>query len=101
MKRIKADSAVKRIPLRTCVICRKKTGKRELIRLVCVSGGNVEVDTTGKKPGRGAYLCSAPECWEAATRGGRLEHVLRTGISPESLGRLLAYAGELGNKGAN
>ena len=43
--------------------CRKVKAKRELIRLVCVSDGSVEVDSSGKRAGRGAYLCTAWDCW--------------------------------------
>ena len=45
--------------------CRKVRAKRELVRLVRIADGSVEVDTSGKKTGRGAYLCQARECWEA------------------------------------
>ena len=48
--------------------------KRELIRLIRISGGRVEVDTSGKKAGRGAYLCPVQECWETGLKGNRLEH---------------------------
>ena len=43
--------------------CHKVKDKQELIRLVRVSDGSVEVDTSGKKAGRGAYLCRVEECW--------------------------------------
>lgn len=83
---------VKHIPQRTCVVCRKKIGKRELVRLVCVPGGGVVVDTTGKKAGRGAYLCSTLECWQNALKSGRLEHALRTSISQQNRDELISYA---------
>ena len=47
----------KRIPQRTCVGCRDVGDKRQLVRLVRTPGGTVEIDDTGKRPGRGAYLC--------------------------------------------
>jgi hypothetical protein len=52
-----------------------------MVRLVRVADGRVEVDLTGKKAGRGAYLCGSPACWEAGLKKGRLEHVLRTTLS--------------------
>lgn len=55
--------------------------KREMLRLVRVADGRVEVDPTGKKPGRGAYLCGSSACWEAGLKKGRLEHVLRTTLT--------------------
>ena len=64
--------------------CRKVKAKRELIRIVRTSDGNVEVDTIGKKAGRGAYLCRAPECWEVGLKGGRLEYTLRTRLTQDN-----------------
>jgi len=77
------------IPQRTCVACRKVKAKRELIRVVRAYDGNVEVDTSGKKAGRGAYLCRTPECWQAGVKGGRLEYALRTSLSQDSRQQLL------------
>jgi predicted RNA-binding protein YlxR (DUF448 family) len=69
-------------PQRTCVNCRQVSDKHDLIRLVAVTGG-VELDVTGKKNGRGAYLCRSRKCWEAALKSGRLEHSLSTVIDRE------------------
>jgi predicted RNA-binding protein YlxR (DUF448 family) len=74
--------SVKHVPQRTCMACQEVKAKRELIRLVRVSDGSVQVDTSGKKAGRGAYLCRVPECWEKGLKGKRLEHILRTTITP-------------------
>ena len=88
--------SVKHIPQRTCVACGRIRPKRELIRLVRVSGGEVEVDSSGKKAGRGAYLCPAGDCWEVGLKGGRLEHTLHTAITPDNLEQLIRYGQELG-----
>ena len=72
------------MPQRTCVACRQVKDKRELIRLVRVDNGRVEVDTSGRKAGRGAYLCNTPECWEVGLKRGRLEHVLRIALSRDN-----------------
>ncbi len=72
------------MPQRTCVACRQVRTKRELIRLVRVDDGRVEVDTSGRKAGRGAYLCNTPECWEVGLKRGRLEHVLRIALSRDN-----------------
>ena len=80
---------IKHIPQRTCVACRKARPKRELVRLVRVSDGSVEVDTTGKKAGRGAYLCGVPKCWEVGLKGDRLENVLRTKLTQENREQLI------------
>jgi predicted RNA-binding protein YlxR (DUF448 family) len=82
---------MKHIPQRTCVSCRQVKAKRELIRLVRVADGTIEVDTSGKKAGRGAYLCPAPECWEDGLKRGRLEHALRTTLTRENREQLIKY----------
>ena len=83
------------IPQRTCVACRKVKAKRELIRIVRTSDGNVEVDIIGKKAGRGAYLCRAPECWEVGLKGGRLEYALRTRLTQDNREQLTRYGKDL------
>ena len=71
--------------------CRQVRPKRDLIRLVRVPDGSVEVDTSGKKAGRGAYLCQTPECWEIGLKGGRLEYTLRTTLTPDNREQLIRY----------
>jgi predicted RNA-binding protein YlxR (DUF448 family) len=88
--------SVKHIPRRTCVACGRIRPKRELIRLVRIADGGVEVDSSGKKVGRGAYLCPVGDCWEAGLKGERLEHTLRTAITPDNLEKLIRYGQELG-----
>jgi len=80
---------VKHVPQRTCVACRQVKAKRELIRLVRLPDGRVEADTSGKKTGRGAYLCRARQCWEMGLKGGRLEYALRTNIDHDNREQLL------------
>ncbi len=69
--------------------------KRELVRLVRTPGGNIEIDSRGKKPGRGAYLCRVMECCEAGLEGNRLEHALRINITPDNRQQLREQVGEL------
>ena len=85
----------KHIPLRTCIACRKVKAKQELIRLVCTADSKVEVDTSGKKAGRGAYLCREQECWEAGLKSGRLEYTLRTTLTENNRGQLIKAGEEL------
>ena len=85
---------MKRAPQRTCVACRQVKAKQELIRLVRTSDNTVEVDPVGKKAGRGAYLCRAPQCWEIGFTGGRLEHTLRTKLTHENRDRLIELGKE-------
>jgi len=93
MRRTKSIS--QRIPQRTCVACRQVRPKRELTRLVCVSSGAVEVDTSGRRQGRGAYLCRNLGCWEAGLRGNRLDYTLRTTITKENREWLMKYSKDL------
>jgi predicted RNA-binding protein YlxR (DUF448 family) len=88
--------SLKRIPQRTCVACGKIRPKRELVRLVRIADGGVEVDSSGRKAGRGAYLCPVGECWVAGLKEGRLEHALRAAISPDNREQLIKYGQELG-----
>ena len=53
---------MKKIPMRTCVMCRQQKDKRELMRIVRTPEGKVAFDPTGKANGRGAYVCSSEEC---------------------------------------
>jgi predicted RNA-binding protein YlxR (DUF448 family) len=84
-------SIKKHIPQRTCIACRKIGAKRELIRLVCIGEGVVEVDTSGKKAGRGAYLCKTWECWQAGLKSGRLEYALETTLDADNREQLINY----------
>lgn len=82
------------IPQRTCLGCRQARAKRELIRIVNTPDGNIEIDVTGKKAGRGTYLCPTLECWEAGLKSNRLEHALRTSLSKDSREQLMKYVEE-------
>ncbi|GIV76015.1 YlxR family protein [Litorilinea aerophila] len=84
----------KHVPQRTCIACRQVAGKRALVRLVRTEQG-VEVDPTGKRSGRGAYLHPYQECWQAALRSNRLEQALRTRISEANRQQLAAYMATL------
>ncbi|MBP1762025.1 MAG: hypothetical protein H6Q64_1567 [Firmicutes bacterium] len=76
---------VRKIPQRMCVGCREMKNKRDLLRVVRTPEGNIEVDTTGKKSGRGAYLCPDPECLSQAVKGKRLQKALEHEISNDIL----------------
>lgn len=75
--------------MRTCILCGRKAPKRELVRLVASPNGAVEVDLTGKRPGRGAYVCRDPACSPAALRRGRLERALRTQVGDQQMKALV------------
>jgi len=66
-----------------------------MIRLVRTSNGDVEIDTSGKKEGRGVYLCPDRSCWEKALKGKQLEHALRGKFRQEDLEQLLKSGKDL------
>lgn len=73
----------KKIPQRTCMACQEKKDKQELVRIVRSPEGEISVDMTGKKPGRGAYICPKLECLNKVIKSKRLERSLETTISQE------------------
>ena len=75
---------IKHLPQRTCIACKQINEKKSLIRLVRAENGAAEVDISGKKPGRGAYLCPNKVCWELALKKNRLEYALRTKLSNDN-----------------
>ena len=83
------------VPQRTCVACRTVRPKRELVRIVRTPEGEVAVDKTGKRSGRGGYLCPQPSCWERALSQGQLERALRTKLTEEEKTQLREYAADL------
>ena len=73
----------KHIPQRTCLACGKIRPQWEMVRLVCSKEMNVELDIKRKKPGRGAYLCRLPGCWQIGLKGNKLERALRANLSSD------------------
>jgi len=78
----------KHVPERTCVGCRTVKPKRDLVRIVRDPAGQVDVDFTGKKSGRGVYICPNRPCLDAAIKGARIGTGLETDIPPEVVARL-------------
>ena len=74
---------VKKIPMRKCVGCGEPKMKKELIRIVALPTGEIEVDKTGKKSGRGVYICDKPACFEAAYKNHGLERSLKRPVSDD------------------
>lgn len=83
--------SIKKVPQRSCVGCGRTTDKRDLVRIVRTPAGVIEADPTGKKAGRGAYLCRSEQCWQQAIKRNRLAHNLNISISEEQKQTLLAY----------
>lgn len=67
----------KHVPIRTCIGCGEKRPKGELLRVVRLPEGNLTIDLSGKKSGRGAYLCFNPECLEKAIKKKSLQRNLK------------------------
>lgn len=80
------------VPQRTCIACRQKEAKRAYVRLVRTAEGRAEVDPTGKRNGRGAYLCPRRSCWSRAIDGRAIDHALKTQIDDENRAELREYA---------
>ena len=74
---------IKTGPQRTCMGCNEKKDKSELIRIVKNKQNEISIDRTGKKPGRGAYICDKVECLEKLQKSKRLEKVFELKISDE------------------
>jgi len=70
----------KKMPLRMCLGCQEMKPKRELIRIVRNKENETTVDFTGKKPGRGAYICKSIICFDKARKGKRLERAFKSQI---------------------
>ena len=75
--------AEKKIPLRKCTGCGEMKPKKELIRVLKTSDEEIVLDKTGRKNGRGAYLCNAPECFQKAKKSRGLERSLQIKIPDE------------------
>ncbi|MGE5473837.1 MAG: RNase P modulator RnpM [Ignavibacteriales bacterium] len=73
----------KKIPNRMCLGCREMKPKKELLRIVKSKEGLISIDPSGKKPGRGAYICFNIECLDKAQKAKRIEKEFETSVSPE------------------
>lgn len=73
----------KKIPMRTCLGCGEMKPKRELIRVVKSKEGDISLDLTGKKTGRGAYICKSVECFEKARKARKFERSFSCMISED------------------
>ena len=76
---------MKKIPMRMCVICREKTEKRSLLRIVRSPQGELVFDAAGKKNGRGAYICSKPECLNLEKNRKKIVNALECEVTADQL----------------
>lgn len=80
---------MKKIPQRKCVGCNEMKDKKDLFRIVRSPEGEISLDLTGKKNGRGAYVCPNPECITKAVKEKRLERALEKTVSQDVYQQLL------------
>lgn len=85
-------AVTKKVPQRMCVSCRERRNKKDLIRIVLMPDGQVCVDATGKKPGRGVYTCRNKACLTQAVKSHRIERGLKTDIAGEVIDSLYQEA---------
>lgn len=78
----------RKLPERTCVGCRTVRPKMEMVRVVRQPDGTVDLDTGGKMPGRGAYVCPDAKCLDEAVKRKALDRALRVPVDPDVLARL-------------
>lgn len=76
-------SSNKKVPMRKCVGCQEMKSKKEMLRVIRTSEGEFLLDATGKKNGRGAYLCPSRACLEKAIKGKGLERSFQQAIARE------------------
>lgn len=70
----------KKIPMRKCVGCNESKSKKELVRIVRSPEGDISLDTTGKKSGRGAYICPSADCLKKAVKSNRIDKILEVTV---------------------
>ena len=73
----------KKLPMRQCVGCNEMKPKKELLRVIKTQEGEISLDATGKKNGRGAYICKASDCLKKAIKNKGLERSLKVQIPEE------------------
>ncbi len=88
---------VKKIPLRKCSGCGEMKPKKELIRVVRSPEGEISLDLTGRKAGRGAYVCPDADCLRAARKAKRLERSFSCAIPPDVYDQMEQELMESGN----
>jgi uncharacterized protein len=81
----------RKISMRICIGCQEKKPKKELVRIVRTPQGEVALDLTGKKAGRGAYICPQSACMKKALKGKRLEKNLQHPVSTEVIGEIIEH----------
>ena len=87
--------SMKKVPLRQCIGCGEMKSKREMIRVIKTPENEILLDATGRKNGRGAYLCFSEECFQKAVKNKGLERSFKQAIPQEVYDRLEKEMGEI------
>lgn len=85
----------KHVPLRSCITCRERFPKRDLVRIVRTPEETIEIDLKGKRSGRGAYLCRNQQCWDTALQPRRLSQALKCPVHDKDVAALRLLAASL------
>ena len=88
--------SMKKVPLRQCIGCQEMKSKKEMIRVIKTAEDEIMLDATGRKNGRGAYLCPSMECLKKAVKGKGLERPFKMAIPKEVYETLEKEMEELG-----
>ena len=88
--------SMKKVPLRQCIGCQEMKSKKEMIRVIKTAEDEIMLDVTGRKNGRGAYLCPSMECLKKAVKGKGLERSFKMAIPKEVYETLEKEMEELG-----
>lgn len=89
---------MKKIPLRQCIGCGEMKSKKELIRVLKTTEDEIVIDATGRKNGRGAYICPSMECFKKAVKSKGLERSLKMAIPKEVYEALEKEMGQIGQQ---
>lgn len=89
---------MKKIPLRQCIGCGEMKSKKELIRVLKTTEDEIVIDATGRKNGRGAYICPSMECFKKAVKSKSLERSLKMAIPKEVYEALEKEMGQIGQQ---
>ena len=80
--------SVKKIPLRQCIGCGEMKNKKEMVRILKTAEGEIVLDATGKKNGRGAYICPSMDCFRKAKKSRGLDRSFKMAVPAEIYDRL-------------
>lgn len=97
-KRTQRRGRTRRVPQRTCVVCRTRLEKQRLVRIVRSEQG-IQIDKSGKVNGRGAYVCATRSCWENEALADRLSVALKTHLTEADRARLAAHTAHMPEDG--